>query len=470
MMQVRANRSLPARLARLRNPAAAVALCLACLATAAPVVTAAAAGPLETAPPPAGSLAAAPRWTAGPEWTAGPDRAALARDLDAVRDAGMYGAYASVRDGAAGWDGATGVADLDTGRPTRPGMEHRVGSVTKSFTAVAVLQQSAAGRIGLDTPIGAYLPDLVPGERGRRITVRMLMNHTSGIADYVPRAFPSLARGSAASLDEFRHRTLLPATLIGWGLDAPQVFAPGTDWSYSNTNYVLLGELLREVTGRDPEEVITRDVIRRAGLRHTYFPGTDPLIAGPHAKLYESFHGLIDPPRDFSEYDMTMAGTAGALISTPRDLNTFYRTLLRGGLLPAAQLREMRTTHPVTDDAGRVIAGYGLGIYTVDTPCGPAWGHDGSVWGAGTTALSSADGSRQFALGFNLGKYQLNDAEGRPVPHPVDAALDRLQTRALCGAGAPAPAPLPFAPPQADPREAPLVPPSLSSATGQRLR
>ncbi|WP_330328736.1 beta-lactamase family protein [Streptomyces sp. NBC_00536] len=446
-----------ARRTRLRNPAAAAALSLAFLATAAPVVTAAATAPAaEAAQPAAGVL----------------DPAALTEELDAVHAAGMYGAYASVRDGAAEWNGATGVADLATGRPTRPDMEHRVGSVTKSFTAVAVLQQSAAGRIRLDAPVGDYLPALVPGERGRLITVRMLMNHTSGIADYVPQAFPSLALGSTASLDEYRHRTVRPAMLIAWGLGAPQLFPPGTDWSYSNTNYVLLGELLRTVTGRDPEEVIAQDVIRRAGLRHTYFPGTDPLIRGPHAKLYENLHGLVDPRRDaseYSEYNMTMAGTAGALISTPQDLNTFYRTLLRGGLLPAAQLREMRTTTPVKDENGRVIAGYGLGIYTLDTPCGPAWGHDGSVWGGGTTALSSADGTRQFALGFNLTKYQRTDAEGRPVPHPVDAALDRLQAGALCGTGVLAPG-TPSALPRAHPPLLPLVPPSLSSATAQRLR
>ncbi|MDJ0386298.1 serine hydrolase domain-containing protein, partial [Streptomyces sp. G-G2] len=395
------------------------------------------------------------------------DRAALDADLAAVRDAGMYGAYSAVRDGAARWDGATGVADLATGRPTRPDMEHRVGSVTKSFTAVAVLQQSAAGRIRLDVPIGDYLPGLVPGDRGRRITVRMLMNHTSGIADYIGVAFPSLGQGSTASLDEFRYRTVRPAQLIAWGLDAPRVFPPGTGWSYSNTNYILLGELLRAVTGQDPEEVITRTVIRRAGLRHTWFPGADPRIEGPHSRLYESFHGLIDPPRDDSDYNMTMAGTAGALISTPQDLNTFYRTLLQGGLLPAAQLREMRTTYPVTDGSGRIIARYGLGIYTVDTPCGPVWGHDGTVWGAGTTALSSADGTRQYALGYNLTKYQRADAGGRPVPHPVDAALDRLQNRALCAADGPAPA-IAFLLPRTGGQEAPLSPPLLAAANGRR--
>ncbi|MFD3870004.1 serine hydrolase domain-containing protein [Streptomyces sp. NPDC058623] len=367
----------------------------------------------------------------------GLDRRALAQRLDAVHAAGMFGAYASVRDGRARWNGATGLADVDTGRRTAPDLRHRVGSVTKTFTAVAVLQQSAAGRVRLDAPVGDYVPELVPGERGRKITVRMLLNHTSGIADYIAEAFPSVKEGSPSSLEEFRHRTVSPATLTGYGVNLPPLFEPGTSWSYSNTNYILLGEVLRKVTGQDPERVITRDVIRRAGLRDTWFPGTDPRIRGPHSRMYESFGGALTPPRDFSEYNMTMAGTAGALISTPQDLNTFYRTLLQGGLLPEAQLREMRTTVPYRDENGTVLLRYGLGIYSVDTPCGPVWGHDGGVFGAETTAMSTADGERQFAAGFNLTGYQRTDPEGNPVPHPVDAARTALFDRALCGAAQP---------------------------------
>ncbi|OKI46449.1 serine hydrolase domain-containing protein [Streptomyces sp. MJM1172] len=406
----------------LRTAGAAAAVVLALLAGAAPAASAA-----------TGSGTATPSATAR-----GLDREALQRRLDAVHEAGMYGAYGSVRDGRAQWTGATGFADVDTRRPATPDMRHRVGSITKTFTATAVLQQSARGRIGLDRPVGDYLPGLVPGERGRKITVRMLLNHTSGIDDYVIEAFPSLKENSPKSLDDFRHRTLRPATLIGYGVNRPQLFEPGTDWSYSNTNYLLLGELLRKVTGEDPERVITRDVIRAAGLRHTYFPGTDPAIRGPHSRMYENLGGLIDPPRDYSEYNMTMAGTAGALVSTTQDLNTFYRALLQGDLLPADRLREMRTTVPVKGLDGAVVIRYGLGIYSMDTPCGPAWGHDGGVFGASTQAMSSADGKRQFAAGFNLSGYQRADANGAPVPHPIDAAVDRLRAQALCGTTAPA--------------------------------
>ncbi len=112
--------------------------------------------------------------------------------LQAVHRAGMPGVFAEVRDGDQVWRGAAGVADVGTGRPVTPDMRHRVGSITKTFTAAAVLQQVESGQIGLDTPIGHYLPRLVPGERGNAITVRMLINHTSGLAEYLPYAYPSL--------------------------------------------------------------------------------------------------------------------------------------------------------------------------------------------------------------------------------------------------------------------------------------
>ncbi|MGW2039416.1 serine hydrolase domain-containing protein [Streptomyces virginiae] len=362
------------------------------------------------------------------------DRAALQAGLDAVRDAGVYGVFSAARDGRERFDGASGTADLTTGRPVRADLRHRVGSVTKTFTAVAVLQQNAKGRVDLDRPVGDYVPDLLPGERGRKVTVRMLLNHTSGIEDYIADAFPSLRQGSTTSLDDHRFRTIRPTELIGYGVARPQRFEPGTDWSYSNTNYILLGEILRKVTGQDPERLIAKDVIRRAGLRDTYFPGTDPYIRGAHARMYESFYGLIDPPRDYSVYNMTWGGTAGALVSTPQDLNTFYRALLTGDLLPQRQLDQMRTAYDVKDETGAVVLRYGLGIFSLDTPCGPAWGHDGGVWGAGTIALSSPDGTRQFALGHNLTKYQrLNEAGTAFDPHPADAAMRDYRDQALCG-------------------------------------
>ena len=344
----------------------------------------------------------------------------------------MYGTYSSVRDGAERWTGASGLADVDTGRPVKPGMRHRVGSVSKTFTAVAVLQQVERGRIRLDAPIGEYLPDLVEGERGRDVTVRMLLNHTSGIGDYILGAFPSLAENSTASLDEERFRSIRPEELVRLGLAAPATGRPGEQpGSYSNTNFVIAGLLLEKVTGQDAATYITRNVIDRAGLHATSYPRT-PYIKGPHSRMYESFYGLIDPPRDYSVYNMSWASTAGSIISTTDDLNRFYRALLTGRLIGPAALDEMLRT--VTITAGPVGIDYGLGIYVLDLPgCGRFWGHDGAVFGAGTIALSSRDGKRQLAMGWNLMKYQRLTEDGTAFePSPIDDAINGHVVKALC--------------------------------------
>ncbi|MFI7700286.1 serine hydrolase domain-containing protein [Nonomuraea sp. NPDC049480] len=377
----------------------------------------------------AGTLAAP-----GPAAAATDDRQALRASLDAVHEAGMYGILSNVRDGGRTWRGASGVADVDTRRPVRPDMVHRVGSITKTFTAVAVLQQVERGTIELDAPIGRYLPDLVPGERGQKITVRMLLNHTSHIGDYIGPAFPSLLEGSTSSLDEHRFRTIAPEELVRLGLGAAATGEPGAvPGSYSNANYVLAGLLLEKVTGQDAERHITRHVIQRAGLRHTSFPRT-PHIPGPHSKAYESWFGLIDPPRDYSVYNMSWASTAGALTSTMDDLNRFYRELLRGRLIGAAQLAEMRKTVAVTVGGGQ-IDHYGLGIYALDLPCGRFWGHDGGVFGMGAQSLSSPDGGRQLSFGINYMKYQ-RIVNGVVEPSPIDFAIVDHMLLALCGQSA----------------------------------
>ncbi|WP_141578434.1 serine hydrolase [Actinomadura sp. WMMA1423] len=360
------------------------------------------------------------------------DPAKLRATLDATRDAGMYGLFSEARDGSTRWRGAAGTADVRTGRPVTPDMRHRVGSITKSFVATAILQQVELGRVDLDAPVARYLPGVLPGRLGDQTTVRMLLGHTSGIGDYVFAAFPSLRELSPDSLDEFRFRRVGPAQLIAWGLKAPRTGEPGERWSYSNTNYIIAGELLEKVTGTKAEKYITKNVIRKAGLKHTYFPST-PWIPGPHSRMYESLYQHVQPPRDYSAFDMGWAGTAGALVSTTDDLNRFYRRLLTGGLVGPAALAQMQRTVPVKDADGNVLMNYGLGLYSLDLPCGRFWGHDGAVFGAGTQSLSSAGGERQVSFAINLMKYQQLSAGGAPVAHPIDNALAAHAVEALCG-------------------------------------
>ncbi len=342
----------------------------------------------------------------------------------------MYGIYANVVDGRRSWKGAAGVADAETRRPVRPEMVHRAGSITKSFVAVAVLQQVGKGTIELDAPIGRYLPELIPGERGQRITVRMLLNHTSHIANHADVIFPTVE-----SLDANRFRAFQPEELARAGLGAPATGEPGaTPGSYSNTNYVIAGLLLEKVTGTSAERYITDHVFRRAGLRHTSFPRT-PHIPGPSSKAYEALFGYFDPPRDYSVYNMSWAWTSGAVVSTMEDLNRFFRLLLRGDLLDASLLAEMQATVPIRSLAGAVLD-YGLGIYPLDLPCGRFWGHDGSVPGMDTFAFSHAAGGHQFAFGVNLRNYRQLDENGFPVAHAIDFAIGDHLREAACGSGA----------------------------------
>ncbi|GIG70575.1 serine hydrolase domain-containing protein [Phytomonospora endophytica] len=372
------------------------------------------------------------------------DPAALDAALEAVHRAGMPGLFAEVRDGDQVWRGAAGVADLATGRPVTPDMRHRVGSLSKAFTAAAVLRQVEAGRLTLDTPVGHYLPELVPGARGAAITVRMLIGHTSGLAEYLPYAYPTLkalpvvADTGPESLDDNRHTRFDPVELISLGVAAPPVGTPGkAPGVYSNTNYLLLCRLLELVTGETAEDHITRDVIDRAGLLDTELP-TGAHIHGPHSHHYESWFGMIDPPRDFSVFDMSWVGPSASLISTVADLNRFFALLLDGEIVTPASLAEMRRTGPVIAFDGTTID-YGLGLHRKDVPGhGTFWGHDGSAWGSGAISMRSADGDRQMSLAVNLQRWNRLDATGRPQPHPIDAALAAFQRLAMTGDTAPA--------------------------------
>ena len=367
------------------------------------------------------------------------DPTRLKAAIDQVHRAGMPGVFAEVRNGDQVWRGAAGVADVTTGRPVTADMRHRVGSITKTFTAAAVLQQVESGRIQLDAPIARYLPRRVPGERGEAITVRMLLNHTSGLAEYLPHAYPSLAAfpvladTTPGSLDDNRVKRFDPIALIEMGVEASATGKPGdTPGVYSNTNYLLLGQLLEQVTGGTAEQCITGNVIERAGLAHTGFPA-GPHVDEPHSKLYEAWFGMIDPPRDYSIFDMSWVGPTASLISTVADLNRFFRLLLAGEIVDRSSLAQMQRTVPVISQEGKQIE-YGLGLHRRDLPdCGTFWGHDGSVWGGGAISMTSADGQRQMSVAVNLQRWNRLDASGRPQPHPIDDALAALHRLAMCG-------------------------------------
>ncbi|MFJ2821990.1 serine hydrolase domain-containing protein [Streptomyces toxytricini] len=368
------------------------------------------------------------------------DPAALDAAIENICRAGVPGVFAEVREGGEVWRGAAGVADVETGRPVSADMRHRVGSITKTFTAAAVMKEAEAGLIRLDAPIGRYLPGLVPGARGEAITVRMLINHTSGLAEYFPyafpsfKAFPALADTRPDSLEDHRFTRFDPDELIGMGVGAPPVGTPGgTPGVYSNTNYLLLTRLLEEVSGESAERCITRSVIEPAGLRDTGFPA-GPEVDGPHSRLYEAWFGMLEPPRDFSVYDMSWVGPSASLVSTVADLNRFYAALLSGEIVSPASLAQMQQTVTVVSQEQKTVP-YGLGLHPVEGPPGQGtyWGHGGTVWGGGALAVIRADGGRQMAVAVNLQRWNRLDDSGMPQPHPVDHALAAFHHLAMYG-------------------------------------
>jgi D-alanyl-D-alanine carboxypeptidase len=293
----------------------------------------------------------------------------------------------------------------------------RIGSATKSFTAVVVLQLVGEGRLALDDSVGRWLPGLVRGNGndGRRITVRQLLQHTSGIHDVGP-DIPALH--SAAGYRAERWRSYDAEELVRAAMRHRPGFPPGEGWSYSNTNYVLLAMVVSAVTGRSWAREVEERIIRPLGLRDTSVPGVFPGIEGPHARGY-AFGGDASPGLDVTWLNPSMAVGAGSVVSTAYDVDRFYGALLGGRLLAPAQLSEMTDAVAAPELGVR----YGLGIAEIPLSCGGSYfGHVGELLGYRTLAGAARDGSRAVTV------YVTGD--GGPG---TQQAMSALVDRELCG-------------------------------------
>ncbi|MFJ1746241.1 serine hydrolase domain-containing protein [Streptomyces sp. NPDC088116] len=332
---------------------------------------------------------------------------ATRRALEAAVEQGVPGAVATVRDGSGGWSGDAGVADRTTGRERGAQDRYRVGSITKTFVATVLLQLEAEGRLSLDDTVDSWLPGVVSGHGhdGRTITVRQLLNHTSGIFSYTSdREFAERIFGDGFL--EHRYETWRPLELVKIAMGHQPDFAAGTSWRYSNTNYVLAGMVVEKVTGRSYGTEIERRILRPLNLRATSVPGTDVTVPRPSGRAYstlESGDGAEPDVKihDVTELNPTIAGAAGAMISNSVDLNRFYSALLAGELLPAKQFEEMTDT-VATGDQGPAGQRYGLGLIQQRTACGKeVWGHSGGIHGSTSIAVTTRDGRHSIALNFN---------------------------------------------------------------------
>ncbi|WP_242308118.1 serine hydrolase domain-containing protein [Bacillus cereus group sp. BfR-BA-01524] len=321
------------------------------------------------------------------------------RDRNSVKEAmrdtlklGYPGILAKTSEGGKTWSYAAGVADLSTKKPMKTDFRFRIGSVTKTFTATVVLQLAGENRLNLDDSIERWLPGVIQGNGydDKQITIRQLLNHTSGIANYTrSKDFNMMDTKKSYTAEE----------LVKMGISMPPDFAPGKSWSYSNTGYVLLGILIEKVTGNSYAEEIENRIIEPLELSNTFLPGNSSVIPGTkHARGYIQLDRASEP-KDVTYYNPSTGSSAGEMISTADDLNKFFSYLLGGKLLKEQQLKQMLTTVPTGVDE---LGDSGLGIFKMKLSNGESiWGHGGTIPGFLTFAGGTLGGKHTLAVNLN---------------------------------------------------------------------
>ncbi|MGV9638593.1 serine hydrolase [Nocardia rhamnosiphila] len=284
--------------------------------------------------------------------------------------------------------------DAELGSATR----FRIGSITKTFVATVVMQLVDEGRIELDAPIAGQLPDPIPGGDG--ITVRQVLNHTSGLYDYMKEEGMSTNRWRGND----RFASYQPRQLLATALRHAPYFAPGTRFRYSNTNYIVAGLLIEHVTGHPYGIEIADRILTPLGLSSTTVPGNDPGLPRPALAAYRT----IDGERiAVTEMNPSLDWAAGEMVSTTADLEKFFAALLSGELTSPYALAQMQQTVSM----GGMGFHYGLGLQRFECPCGDSvWGHGGELLGylsyayrsdegrAMTMVIASADSSNELPM------------------------------------------------------------------------
>lgn len=299
----------------------------------------------------------------------------------------------------------------------------RAGSVTKPFIATTIMQLVDEGKVDLDAPIDTYLPGRIVG--GSEITTRQLLGHTSGLQEYLG-SMPLYNIASYPS-NELKIQEMLDSAyntdqLIGFINSRPLASTPGSTFSYANSNYVVAGEIIAKVTDKPYAKNIEERILQPLGMTHTYFPGTDRNLPEPAAHGYQD---MSDPrvggsaAMDMATYNGSQVNASGEIVSTTGDLNKFTKALATGSLMSSESHKEMLT--PISDMGNGT--GYGLGVMTIQTACGPAVGHGGNIYGYASQAYSSPDGTKQVAI---------SGTEGKMDYFKVTAATTMLATQTLC--------------------------------------
>ncbi|MDI9893470.1 serine hydrolase domain-containing protein [Rhodococcus sp. IEGM 1381] len=322
--------------------------------------------------------------------------------LDALVDTGSVAAVAQVRDGENSWSGAAGLVERDGTEAASADDPVRIASITKSMVAAVLLQLVDEGKLQLDQQVDELLPGLLP----KPVTVRQLLDHTSGIPDYLV-GFDSAEQIAARSAD-----SVTDDELISQALAMPWTTEPGQEFSYSNTNYVLLGRIIVEVDSKSIGQSLRDRVFDPLQMNDTTYP-TDAAIADDALHGYVAENGTYT---DVTDFDAGIWSSGAAVVSTVGDMNTFFRALFDGTLLPQNLIDEMQVVTPT---------GYGLGLLLGGDACNPGsgelvFGQRGNGFGYRTFAFSSPDGQRQVSLAWTAA-----------APNPAVDPLEQPATEAL---------------------------------------
>ncbi|MFC5752164.1 serine hydrolase domain-containing protein [Actinomadura rugatobispora] len=334
----------------------------------------------------------------------GTDHEAVQLVLDgAVASGATPGIVTEVWKGGSRWFASAGKADIGTGRERAPQELFRIGSAAKAFTAVTTLKLVGEGVLGLDDTVEKWLPGLLDGSPydGGKITLRQLLNQTSGIYNFTmdPEFF---ATGQGEAWYERRLKVFTPEELVRIALRHPPCNAPGEAFRYSNTQYYLAAMMVERATGESYGDVLDRLILRPLDLTRTSLPTTQTVIPGPHPVHYSRLYAEDPAARlyDASESNESTAWSAGGMISSTGDLLTFFSALFSGRILNPAQMAEMFTTVSTDGSGWLPNTRYGLGVW-VEQSGVPVWGNGGADYGTFTLVMGSRDGTHMVAAHVN---------------------------------------------------------------------
>jgi CubicO group peptidase (beta-lactamase class C family) len=260
------------------------------------------------------------------------------------------------------WQGFAGLANRETNAPVDANSLFGIGSTTKPMVATVILQLMEEGKLKLTDTVSQWVPDLAKDvPNSDRITIKQLLGHTSGIQNYTDILEPSLAQDVSILQRKFTAKELV--ALIK---DKPANFEPGKSYSYSNTNYTLLGEIVEKATGTTLASQLRSRIFEPLGMNQSFFASQEPVNSNNLTRGYADFDG--DGKLDYLNEGLSWAGSAGAVVSTVGDTAKFAQALFQGELLAPDTLKMMIQDN---SDAlqGSEIPGvesvrYGLGIFS----------------------------------------------------------------------------------------------------------